>query len=552
MAKTKELSKDTRNKIVDLHQAGKTESAIGKQLGVKKSTVGAIIRKWKTYKTTDNLPRSGAPCKISPRGVKMTTRTIFLWSCGCKTSPNHHYSTTMFHSCFFYTKERFSMARQNCNNTLQQKAMPGLMRRNRDILSSMREGAAMPIAPGLSRRPTRQDFSQQTAGPEEVLKKLSDKMKPETSTYRKNYAASHEVVKSFNVPGDRYSVLNSVQNMSDTEDRSEPPEATTEKEHQIRADITDTVLQYITSTSFKNQLSLRIMGEIDAKIAKAVSQVQNKQHAVRFATARHKEQYYSQEQQSSNNLSTPGFSEGVASLIGYALMSVREKVKNTFTSHKLQTESPSACNTVTEIVDRVFESILDSLTPANDDNSHLNRDVSTDEDSSMIDTLASCVYDAASESSLHSTDSDVRCQSLFYEPESEDEVSSITDQDIEMFDTVELPMQNLVLCTDSQGKSTTGLLSKGFDQPSEPEHKAEDEGILAAPQIMSRLDDPLTSSIESDSDLATSVLEVSAASEETTPTYITSRRVQMIECQECAWPVPSPPSGDKPSKGIFL
>ncbi|KAK3516022.1 hypothetical protein QTP70_001865 [Hemibagrus guttatus] len=74
MAKTKELSKDTRNKIVDLHQAGKTESAIGKQLVVKKSTVGAIIRKWKTYKTTDNLPRSGAPRKIPPRGVKMITR----------------------------------------------------------------------------------------------------------------------------------------------------------------------------------------------------------------------------------------------------------------------------------------------------------------------------------------------------------------------------------------------------------------------------------------------------------------------------------------------
>uniref|UniRef100_A0A4W5QQ73 protein-tyrosine-phosphatase n=1 Tax=Hucho hucho TaxID=62062 RepID=A0A4W5QQ73_9TELE len=76
MAKTKELSKDTRNKIVDLHQVGKTESAIGKQLGLKKSTVGAIIRKWKTYKTTDNLPRSGAPRKISPRGVKMITRTV--------------------------------------------------------------------------------------------------------------------------------------------------------------------------------------------------------------------------------------------------------------------------------------------------------------------------------------------------------------------------------------------------------------------------------------------------------------------------------------------
>uniref|UniRef100_A0A8C5N4H5 Transposase Tc1-like domain-containing protein n=1 Tax=Leptobrachium leishanense TaxID=445787 RepID=A0A8C5N4H5_9ANUR len=70
------MSKDSRNKIVDLHQAGKTESAIGKQLGVKKSTVGAILRKWKTYKTTNNLHRSVAPRKISPRGVKMITRTV--------------------------------------------------------------------------------------------------------------------------------------------------------------------------------------------------------------------------------------------------------------------------------------------------------------------------------------------------------------------------------------------------------------------------------------------------------------------------------------------
>ncbi|CAJ0959278.1 unnamed protein product [Ranitomeya imitator] len=75
VVKTKELSKDTRNKIVALHQAGKTASAIANQLGVKKSTVGAIIRKWKTYKTTDNLPRSGAPRKIPPRGVRMITRT---------------------------------------------------------------------------------------------------------------------------------------------------------------------------------------------------------------------------------------------------------------------------------------------------------------------------------------------------------------------------------------------------------------------------------------------------------------------------------------------
>ncbi|KAK3572834.1 hypothetical protein QTP86_007824 [Hemibagrus guttatus] len=39
MAKTTELSKDTRNKIVDLHQAGKTESAIARALKMKRGWV---------------------------------------------------------------------------------------------------------------------------------------------------------------------------------------------------------------------------------------------------------------------------------------------------------------------------------------------------------------------------------------------------------------------------------------------------------------------------------------------------------------------------------
>ncbi len=37
---------------------------IGKQIGEKATTVGAIIRKWKKFKMTVNLPRTGAPCKI--------------------------------------------------------------------------------------------------------------------------------------------------------------------------------------------------------------------------------------------------------------------------------------------------------------------------------------------------------------------------------------------------------------------------------------------------------------------------------------------------------
>ncbi len=76
MAKTKELSKDVRDKIVDLHKAGMGYKTIVKQLGEKVTTVGAIIRKWKKHKITVNLPRSGAPCKISPRGVSMIMRMV--------------------------------------------------------------------------------------------------------------------------------------------------------------------------------------------------------------------------------------------------------------------------------------------------------------------------------------------------------------------------------------------------------------------------------------------------------------------------------------------
>ena len=43
MGKTKEWSKDIRDKIVDLHKAGMGYKKISKQLGEKLTTVGAII-----------------------------------------------------------------------------------------------------------------------------------------------------------------------------------------------------------------------------------------------------------------------------------------------------------------------------------------------------------------------------------------------------------------------------------------------------------------------------------------------------------------------------
>ena len=52
MVKTKELSKEVRDKIVDLHKAGMGYKTIAKHLGGRVTTVGAIIHKWKKHKIT--------------------------------------------------------------------------------------------------------------------------------------------------------------------------------------------------------------------------------------------------------------------------------------------------------------------------------------------------------------------------------------------------------------------------------------------------------------------------------------------------------------------
>ncbi|XP_073690597.1 uncharacterized protein [Garra rufa] len=74
--KTKDLGTLGTKKIVDLYKAGMGYRTIGKQLSEKATTVGAIIRKWKKFKITVNFPRTGAPCKISPRGVSMIMRKV--------------------------------------------------------------------------------------------------------------------------------------------------------------------------------------------------------------------------------------------------------------------------------------------------------------------------------------------------------------------------------------------------------------------------------------------------------------------------------------------
>jgi len=76
MGKTKELSKDVRDQIVDLQKAGMGYKTVSKKLGEKKKTVGAIFWKLKKCKITINRPWSGAPCKNSPHGLRMIMRKV--------------------------------------------------------------------------------------------------------------------------------------------------------------------------------------------------------------------------------------------------------------------------------------------------------------------------------------------------------------------------------------------------------------------------------------------------------------------------------------------
>ena len=67
MSRSKKIQKRMRNKVIDIYQSGKGYKAISKALGLQRTTVRAIIHKWRELGTVVNLPRSGRPTKITPR-----------------------------------------------------------------------------------------------------------------------------------------------------------------------------------------------------------------------------------------------------------------------------------------------------------------------------------------------------------------------------------------------------------------------------------------------------------------------------------------------------
>ena len=66
MSKTKELSRDIRDRIIERHKGGQSYRKISKEMNVALSTVGNIIRKFKKHGDgTANLPKNGRPRKIN-------------------------------------------------------------------------------------------------------------------------------------------------------------------------------------------------------------------------------------------------------------------------------------------------------------------------------------------------------------------------------------------------------------------------------------------------------------------------------------------------------
>lgn len=77
MPKTKELSIDIRQKIIDKHKEGKGYRIISRELNLPLSTVGNVIRKFKNPgEAVANLPRCGRPRKLNEKKSRWVSRKV--------------------------------------------------------------------------------------------------------------------------------------------------------------------------------------------------------------------------------------------------------------------------------------------------------------------------------------------------------------------------------------------------------------------------------------------------------------------------------------------
>ncbi|KAK3534511.1 hypothetical protein QTP86_016580 [Hemibagrus guttatus] len=76
MVRSKELSEAFRKKIVDAYESGKEYKKISKEFVISHSIVQKIIYNWRTFKTTENMTRSGRPSKFTPRADRKMFKDV--------------------------------------------------------------------------------------------------------------------------------------------------------------------------------------------------------------------------------------------------------------------------------------------------------------------------------------------------------------------------------------------------------------------------------------------------------------------------------------------
>ena len=72
--KIKELSKQVRDKVVDKYRSGLGYKKISQTMNIPQHNIKSIIKKWKEYGTTINLPREGPQPKLTDEAGRALIR----------------------------------------------------------------------------------------------------------------------------------------------------------------------------------------------------------------------------------------------------------------------------------------------------------------------------------------------------------------------------------------------------------------------------------------------------------------------------------------------
>jgi transposase len=72
--KTKELSRQYLDKVVEKYRLGLASKKISETLNIPQTTINSIIKKWKEYGTTTNLTREGHPPKLTDQARRALIR----------------------------------------------------------------------------------------------------------------------------------------------------------------------------------------------------------------------------------------------------------------------------------------------------------------------------------------------------------------------------------------------------------------------------------------------------------------------------------------------